>query len=227
MSAAESTVFVVDDEPSVRKSLGRLLKAAGYRVEAFASAREFLQRDPDFGVSCLVLDVQMPELNGLELQQALMETDRSLPIIFITGHGDIPMSVHAMKAGALDFLSKPIDEKDLLGAIARALEKARQQSKHRAESAEIKRLLATLTPREHEVVRALAGGASNKEIARTLDVAESTVKNHIQNILKKFNLASRVQIAVYAVEHGIADVDRSQRTLHGGHATPKPWVAAG
>jgi len=203
MSAAESTVFVVDDEPSVRKSLGRLLKAAGYRVEAFASAREFLQRDPDFGVSCLVLDVQMPELNGLELQQALMETDRSLPIIFITGHGDIPMSVHAMKAGALDFLSKPIDEKDLLGAIARALEKARQQSKHRAESAEIKRLLATLTPREHEVLLQVITGRPNKQIAAALGTTEKTVKVHRGRVMHKMQVQSVADLVRLCEKAGI------------------------
>jgi FixJ family two-component response regulator len=203
MSAAESTVFVVDDEPSVRKSLGRLLKAAGYRVEAFASAREFLQRDPDFGVSCLVLDMQMPELNGLELQQALMETDRSLPIIFITGHGDIPMSVHAMKAGALDFLSKPFDEKDLLGAIARALEKARHQSKHRAESAEIKQLLATLTPREHDVLLQVITGRPNKQIAAALGTSEKTVKVHRGRVMHKMQVQSVADLVRLCEKAGI------------------------
>ena len=132
LSATEPCVFVVDDEATVRKSLGRLLKAAGYRVETFASAREFLQRPADNAIACLVLDVQMPELNGMELQQALTDTNRVLPIVFITGHGDIPTSVRAMKAGATDFLSKPFDEKDLLEAIQRALEQAEQQSVERA-----------------------------------------------------------------------------------------------
>src|SRR2546425_8233070 len=203
MSAAESTVFVVDDEPSVRKSLGRLLKAAGYRVEAFASAREFLQRGPDVGVGCLVLDVQMPELNGLELQQALTETDRSLPIVFITGHGDIPMSVRAMKAGAMDFLSKPFDEKDLLGAIERALEKARRQSKQRAESADIKRLLETLTPREREVLLLVITGRPNKQIAAALGTSEKTIKVHRGRVMHKMQVQSVADLVRLCEKVGI------------------------
>ena len=203
MSAAESTVFVVDDEPSVRKSLTRLLKAAGYRVEAFASAREFLQRDPDVGIGCLVLDVQMPELNGLELQHALTETDRSLPIIFITGHGDIPMSVHAMKAGAMDFLSKPFDEKDLLGAIARALEKSQRQSKQRAEAGDIKQLLATLTPREREVLLQVITGRLNKQIAAALRASEKTIKVHRGRVMHKMQVQSVADLVRLCEKAGI------------------------
>ena len=190
MSAAESTVFVIDDEPSVRKSLDRLLKAAGYRVQTFASAREFLQHDPDVGVGCLVLDVQMPDLNGLDLQRALTETDRPVPIIFITGHGDIPMSVRAMKGGAIDFLSKPFDAKDLLEAIARALETAQLQSTQRAESGDVKRLLATLTPREHEVMLEVITGRPNKQIAATLGTSEKTVKVHRGRLTRKLGVDS-------------------------------------
>jgi FixJ family two-component response regulator len=203
MSAAESTVFVIDDEPSVRKSLGRLLKAAGYRVEAFASAREFLQREPDAGVGCLVLDVQMPELNGLELQHALTETDHSLPIIFITGHGDIPMSVRAMRAGAIDFLSKPFDEKDLLGAIDRALDSARLQSKQRAESTDIKRLLMTLTPREHEVLLQVITGQPNKQIAATLGASEKTIKVHRGRMMHKLQVQSVADLVRLCEKVGI------------------------
>ena len=203
MSAAESTVFVIDDEPSVRKSLGRLLKASGYRVEAFASAREFLQRQPDAGVGCLVLDVQMPELNGLELQQCLAETDRALPIIFITAHGDIPTSVRAMKAGATDFLSKPFHEKDLLEAIARALERARQQSSERAVSAEIKRRLATLTPREHEVLLHVLTGQLNKQIAAALGGSEKTVKVHRGRVMRKMQVQSVAELVRLCQKAGV------------------------
>ena len=203
MSAAESTVFVIDDEPSVRKSLGRLLKAAGYRVEAFTSAREFLQRDPNVGVGCLVLDVQMPDLNGLELQRALTETGRHVPIIFITGHGDIPMSVRAMKGGANDFLSKPFDAKDLLEAIARALATAQLQSTHRAESDDVKRLLAMLTPREHEVMLEVITGKPNKQIAAALGTSEKTVKVHRGRVMHKLAVQSVADLVRLCEKAGI------------------------
>jgi len=203
MSAAESTVFVIDDEPSVRKSLGRLLKAAGYRVEAFTSAREFLQRDPNVGVGCLVLDVQMPDLNGLELQRALTETGRHVPIIFITGHGDIPMSVRAMKGGAIDFLSKPFDAKDLLEAIARALATAQLQSTHRAESDDVKRLLAMLTPREHEVMLEVITGKPNKQIAAALGTSEKTVKVHRGRVMHKLAVQSVADLVRLCEKAGI------------------------
>jgi len=203
MSAAESTVFVIDDEPSVRKSLGRLLKAAGYRVEAFTSAREFLQRDPNVGVGCLVLDVQMPDLNGLELQRALTETGRHVPIIFITGHGDIPMSVRAMKGGAIDFLSKPFDAKDLLEAIARALATAQLQSTHRAESDDVKRLLAMLTPREHEVMLEVITGKPNKQIAAALGTSEKTVKVHRGRVMHKLSVQSVADLVRLCEKAGI------------------------
>jgi len=203
MNPTQPTVFVVDDEPSVRKSLGRLLRAAGYRVEAFASAREFLQRDLGVEVGCLVLDVQMPDLNGLELQQALAEKDRSLPIVFITGHGDIPMSVRAMKAGATDFLSKPVDEKDLLGAITRALEQSQQQSSQLVASTEIKHLLATLTPREHEVLLQVITGKPNKQIAVVLDASEKTIKVHRSRVMHKLQVQSVADLVRLCEKVGI------------------------
>ena len=203
MNPTQPTVFVVDDEPSVRKSLGRLLRAAGYRVEAFASAREFLQHDLGVEVGCLVLDVQMPDLNGLELQQALAEKDRSLPIVFITGHGDIPMSVRAMKAGATDFLSKPVDEKDLLGAITRALEQSQQQSRQLVASTEIKHLLATLTPREHEVLLQVITGKPNKQIAVVLDASEKTIKVHRSRVMHKLQVQSVADLVRLCEKVGI------------------------
>jgi len=203
LSATEPRVFVVDDEASVRKSLGRLLKAAGYRVETFASAREFLQRPADNAIACLVLDVQMPELNGMELQQALMDTNRVLPIVFITGHGDIPMSVRAMKAGATDFLSKPFDEKDLLEAIQRALDQAQQQSVERAAGDEVRRRLASLTPREHEVLLQVLTGHLNKQIAATLGAAEKTIKVHRGRVMQKMQAQSVADLVRLCEKAGI------------------------
>ena len=168
---ATKTIFVIDDEPSVRKSLGRLLRAAGYRVDTFASAGDFLASDPSAGIGCLVLDLQMPELDGLELQQALRRVGRDMPIIFISGHGSIPASVQAMKAGALDFLSKPFLEDDLLRAVADALEKAERMSKETAVADEFKRRIALLTPREHEVLLQVITGRLNKQIAAGLGTA--------------------------------------------------------
>jgi FixJ family two-component response regulator len=203
MNATASTVFVVDDEATVRKSLGRLLKAAGYRVETFASAREFLQRPQDDAVACLVLDVQMPELNGMDLQRALTGTSRVLPIVFITGHGDIPTSVRAMKAGATDFLSKPFDEKDLLEAIERALETARGQSQTRDAADEVRRRLATLTPREHEVLLQVITGRPNKQIADALGAGEKTIKVHRGRVMHKMQVQSVADLVRLCEKAGI------------------------
>lgn len=202
MSAAEPIVCVVDDEPSVRKSLGRLLKAAGYRVLAFASAREFLEQRPTEGPACLVLDVQMPELNGLELQEALAAEPR-LPIVFISGHGDIPTSVRAMKAGAMDFLSKPFDDKALLEAIARGLERAAQESKKYDESAEVEKRLATLTPREHEVLLQVLTGKLNKQIAAALGASEKTIKVHRGRVMHKMQVQSVAELVRLCEKAGI------------------------
>lgn len=203
MSAADGIVFVIDDELSVRKSLGRLLKAAGYRVEVFASAREFLQRGLGDEVGCLVLDVQMPDLNGLELQQTLADADRLLPIVFITGHGDIPMSVRAMKAGATDFLSKPFDEKDLLEAISRAMQRAGEESAERAAAREAKRRLSTLTPREHEVLLHVLAGELNKQIAAALGTSEKTVKVHRGRVMHKMRVQSVADLVRLCEKAGI------------------------
>jgi FixJ family two-component response regulator len=203
MSATEPTVFVVDDEATVRKSLVRLLKAAGFRVETFASAGEFLHRPADDAPACLILDVQMPGLNGLELQRVLADANRILPIIFITGHGDIPTSVRAMKAGALDFLSKPFDEKDLLLAIQRALETADVQLRERGAGDEVRRRLATLTPREHEVLLQVITGHLNKQIADTLGAAEKTIKVHRGRVMQKMQAESVADLVRLCEKAGI------------------------
>ena len=201
MTAA--TVFVVDDEPSVRRGLVRLLKAAGYRVEAFASAKEFLAQPQFDALSCLVLDLSMPEVNGLELQQTLQDTPRQLPIIFITGHGDIPSSVRAMRAGATDFLSKPFDAEDLLTAIARALESAAQDLRERTECTEIQRRVATLTPREDEVLRHVITGQLNKQIAADLGTSEKTIKVHRGRVMRKMQVGSVAELVRLCERIGI------------------------
>jgi FixJ family two-component response regulator len=201
--SSDVTVFVVDDEPSVRRSLARLLRAAGYRVEIFASAAEFLRAAPVEAVGCLVLDVQMPDLNGLELQQALGAADRRLPIVFITGHGDIPMSVRAMKAGAMDFLSKPFDAKDLLAAIERALATAEARVLEQLGAAEAKRRLATLTPREHEVMLHVIRGELNKQIAAALGAAEKTIKVHRGRVMHKLQVQSVADLVRLCEKAGI------------------------
>lgn len=203
MNAAGPVVCVVDDEPSVRKSLGRLLKAAGYRVEVFDSARAFLERGSKDEVGCLVLDMQMPEVNGLELQQALVDTDRPVSIVFITGHGDIPTSVRAMKAGAIDFLSKPFDEKDLLEAIDRALEKTERESGDRAAAREARNRISTLTPREHEVLLHVLTGAMNKQIAAALGTSEKTIKAHRGRVMRKMRVRSVADLVRLCEKAGI------------------------
>lgn len=203
MSEPRPVVFVIDDESSVRKSLGRLLTAAGFRVEAFASAQEFLQHPPDDVISCALLDVEMPGLNGLELQQTLVAAHRGLPIVFITGHGDIPTSVRAMRAGAVDFLAKPFDEKDLLAAVTRALEKAGQEQQTRAESAVAEARLATLTPREHQVLLHVLTGELNKQIAAALGASVKTIKVHRGRVMHKMQVQSVADLVRLCEKAGV------------------------
>jgi FixJ family two-component response regulator len=203
MNDPKPTVFVVDDEASMRKGLTRLLTAAGFRVETFPSSQEFLRRPLDESLCCALFDVQMPGLNGLELQETLAACARPLPIIFITGHGDIPTSVRAMRAGAIDFLSKPFDEKDLLGAIARALEKGRGDLDVRAQSATAVTRLATLTPREHEVLLHVLRGELNKQIADALGASEKTIKVHRGRVMHKMQVQSVADLVRLCEKAGI------------------------
>ncbi len=203
MISAEPIVFVVDDESSVRKSLGRLLKAAGYSVELFASAQEFLDRPRENEVGCLVLDIEMPDLNGLELQQVLARSDHPMPIVFITGHGSIPTSVQAMKAGATDFLSKPFDAKDLFEAIDRALKKAGQESGALEAAREAKLRLASLTPREHQVLLHVLAGEMNKQIATALGASEKTIKVHRGRVMHKLRVQSVADLVRLCEKAGI------------------------
>jgi FixJ family two-component response regulator len=203
MSSSSPTVFVVDDELSVRQSLSRLLRAAGFNVAAFGSAREFLERYDPSTPGCLVLDVAMPGLNGLELQEALAARGSLLPIIFLTGHGDLPSGVRAMKRGAADFLGKPIDATDLIEAVRDAIEKNRISRRVDTELTEIRRRLATLTPREYEVLRHVVSGKLNKQIAANLGTVEKTIKVHRARVMEKVQAGSLAELVRLAQRAGI------------------------
>lgn len=194
MTAMQPIVFVIDDDPSVRKALSRLLKSHGLAVETFASAGEFLSRPRYDGPGCLVLDLRMPGLNGLELQKQLEPAGYRLPIVFITGHGDIPSSVSAMKAGAVDFLPKPFDDTELLAAIQQALEKDKVARKARAEVADVQQKLERLTPRELEVMKLIVRGHLNKQAASDLGISIKTVKIHRARVMEKMQVRSVAEL---------------------------------
>src|SRR5215831_4182804 len=194
MSAPGPTVFIVDDYAPLRRSISRLLNATGFVVEAFASAEEFLgQYDPQTP-GCLVLDLGMPTLNGLELQRILARAGSLLPIIFLTGTADIPKSVQAMKQGASDFLTKPVNDEDLLAAVRVAIDKNRALHREQAELSEIRACLATLTPREREVLEYVVAGKLNKQIAGELGTVEQTVKVHRAHVMQKMKVDSVAEL---------------------------------
>jgi FixJ family two-component response regulator len=198
------TVFVVDDDTAVLKSLSRLLRSAGLAVATFSSPRDFLDRHDPNTPGCLVLDVAMPGLNGLELQQALKARGPDPAIIFLTGHGDIPMSVNAMKRGAVDFLTKPVNDDDLLKAIRVAIEKDRLQRQADAEVTEIQQRLATLTPREREVMHHVISGHLNKQTAADLGTVEKTIKVHRARVMEKMKVHSVAELVHLAERAGFA-----------------------
>jgi len=203
MNTATEIVFVVDDEASVRTGLARLLRVAGFAVETFGSAEAFLSRTPHEGIGCIVLDLAMPSLSGLDLQQALAERGRDLPVVFLTGHGDIPASVQAMKQGATDFLTKPVDEAALVQAVEQALATHRTMFSARAAQDALRRRIATLSPREAEVMRLVIAGLLNKQIADRLGVGEKTVKVHRGRVMEKLGAKSVAELVRLCATAGI------------------------
>jgi FixJ family two-component response regulator len=196
-------VFIVEDDPSVRRSTERLVRSAGLRVQSFGSAREFLD-DPRPDIpACLVLDVRLPDLNGLDLQQQLTRDGLHLPIIFMTGHGDIPMTVRAMKAGAVEFLTKPFKTRALLTAIHSALDQARTAHRARQSAGTLRARYESLTPREREVMRLIVAGMLNKQVAYELATTERTVKFHRAHIMRKMEVGSLADLVRMAGELGI------------------------
>ncbi len=187
-------IFVIDDDPSVCRGLSRLLCSAGYDTEIFHSAIDYLERDPYEGIGCLVLDIRMPQLSGTELQLRLNEQHSDLPIIFLTGHGDLPMGIKAMKQGAEDFLTKPVDEEALLDAVQRALLRHSAFRRQRMESADEQARLDKLTPREFEVLQCILGGSINKMIAKDLSVTEKTVKAHRAKVMTKMAASTPAEL---------------------------------
>src|SRR5258705_2615111 len=190
MPNANSTVLVVDDDPDLRESVGRLLRSVGMNARLFASISDFLKSDLPDGPTCLVLDVRFPGQSGMDLQRELAAADRGLPIIFVTGHGDIPMSVQAMKSGAIEFLTKPFRDQDLLDAIQLGLCRDRARRDNDFALADIKERFETLSPREREIVIQVARGRLSKQIAGDIGIAEATVKVHRSRAMRKMNLRS-------------------------------------
>jgi len=190
MADAKSTVLVIDDDPDVRASVGRLLRSVGIDVQLFASIPDFLKSNTPNGPTCLVLDVRLPGQSGLDLQRELARTNREIPIIFITGHGDVPMSVQAMKGGAIEFLTKPFRDQDLLDAIQLGLSRHRAWRENEEALADLRERFDSLSPREREIVIQVARGRLSKQIAHDIGIAEATVKVHRSRAMQKMNAHS-------------------------------------
>ena len=201
-----SLVFAIDDDASVRKGLARLLRSARYKSEIFESASDFLTRPPHSGPSCVIVDVQMPGINGMALQETLIRHRREEQLVFITGHGDIPMCAQAMKAGAVDFLRKPFRGDELLQSVQNALIRSARQRRRSAEQNEARRLLDLLTPREFEVMQLVITGMLNKQIAGELGTAEKTVKVHRGRVMQKLDVTSVAELVRLVERAGIAAV---------------------
>jgi two-component system response regulator FixJ len=199
----EGLVYVIDDDPAMRDSLDFLLDAAGLKVRLFESAVSFLEALPELGPGCIVSDVRMPNLDGLELLKRLRETNKSLPIIIMTGHGDIPLAVEAMKLGAIDFIEKPFEDDRLIGTITAALSGAAQRHKGDAVAADIASRIASLSPRERQVLDGLVAGLSNKLIARDYDISPRTIEVYRANVMTKMQASSVSELVRLAIRGGL------------------------
>ena len=204
MSHETATVLVVDDDPSVRRSLARLIQAMGFAVETFGSANELLEREPFDGHGCLVLDLCMPGLTGLQLQEALAARESHVPVLFLTGHGDVPASVAAMKLGAVDFLQKPVEADVLEGALRSALERDHRQRRERLRARDARACVDSLTPREREVLEHVVAGEPNKQIGAALGIAEKTVKVHRGRVMDKMGVDSVAALVLSCQAAGVA-----------------------
>jgi FixJ family two-component response regulator len=219
MSEPKPLVFIVDDDEAVRKSLGTLLRSAGLAVATFASAQQFLASPRADVLSCLVLDLKMPGLSGLELQKRMAEVNIEIPIVFITGHGDIPTSVQAMKAGAVEFLTKPVRDQDLLDAIDQAIQRDRNTRHKQAEIAELRGRYESLTSREREVMKLVVSGLLNKQIAVELGISEFTVKIHRGQVMGKMTADSLADLVIMSEKLSIPRIKNIQR--RGRNSSPR------
>lgn len=203
MNTCKEVVYIVEDDSSFRTSMERLIRVSGYEAVAFESGNPLLAKEPIHHPGCLLLDVQLPDIDGLQLQQKLIEKGIKLPVIFMTGHGTIPMSVRAMKDGAIDFLPKPFESKDLLSAVAKAIQRDVQDVQEEVEKDKITALIDTLTPREKEILRWVITGMLNKQIAYDLGITERTVKAHRAQIMQKTGVSSVAELVRFAEKAGI------------------------
>jgi FixJ family two-component response regulator len=208
----EALIAIIDDDPSVQRGLQRLIRSAGWKAETFASAQEFLARSRAASPNCVLLDLQLPGLSGLELQKRMAELRLETPIVFLTGHGDIPASVQAMKAGAVQFLTKPVDEQELLRAIEEAVERDRRTRQQQVEMSELRRRYESLTAREQEVMQQVISGMLNKQIAAELNITEDTVKFHRGHIMRKMRADSLADLVRMAKNLAIPSDKKSAQT---------------